>query len=175
MARPARRFGTLPSVLIVSLLLPACAPEPATEETSVPPEPEMTEGEAAVVAVVESLFEAMRTNDGEMAARVFHPEARMGRRTEDGDITFASPDGFVAAVGRDKEQVWDEPIWDWVVNVDGRLAQMWTKYAFYLDDTFSHCGVDALELYLTADGWKVTQLVDTRREEDCWYPPGREG
>lgn len=130
--------------------------------------------EAAVVAVVQRLFDAMNANDGEMAASVFHPEARLGRAGDDG-IRFASADGIVSAIGRPKEQVWEEPIWDWTVHVDGRLAQMWTKYAFYLDGEFSHCGTDAFELYKTPDaGWQVTQLVDTRRTEDCWYPPGRE-
>lgn len=129
--------------------------------------------ESAIVAVVEQLFEAMRTNDGEMAAAVFHPEARLGRATDEG-ISFTPVDGFVAAVGRAKEQTWDEPIWDWTVRVDGRLAQMWTKYAFYLDGAFSHCGSDAFDLYKTDSGWQVVQLVDTNRQDDCWYPPGRE-
>lgn len=130
--------------------------------------------EDAVVAVVQRLFDAMNANDGEMAASVFHPEARLGRANDDG-IRFSSADGIVSAIGRDKDQVWEEPIWDWAVHVDGRLAQMWTKYAFYLDGEFSHCGTDAFELYKTPDaGWQVTQLVDTSRTEDCWYPPGRE-
>lgn len=134
----------------------------------------LAEEEEAVVAVVQRLFDAMNANDGEMAASVFHPEARLGRANDDG-IGFSSADGIVAAIGRAKEQVWEEPIWDWAVHVDGRLAQMWTKYAFYLDGEFSHCGTDAFELYKTPDaGWQVTQLVDTSRTEDCWYPPGRE-
>ena len=134
----------------------------------------MQEGqEAAVVATVERLFEAMRVSDSALARSVFHESARMGRAQEDG-IAFQGTEGFIHAIGRDKEEVWDEPIWDWTVNVDGRLAQMWTKYAFYMGQTFSHCGVDAIELYRTDDGWKITQLVDTSRQADCWYPPGRE-
>ena len=128
--------------------------------------------EEAVVAAVESLFEAMRTSDSTLARSAFHPTARLGRATEEG-IAFNGVDGFIGAIGREKAEVWDEPIWDWTVSVDGRLAQMWTKYAFYLGDTFSHCGVDALELYKSATGWQITQLVDTSREEDCWLPPGR--
>lgn len=128
--------------------------------------------EAAVVAAAERLFEAMRTNDGALARSVFHPTARLGRATEDG-ISFNPADGFIERIGTPKDQVWDEPIWDWTVQVDGRLAQMWTKYAFYLDETFSHCGVDAIEFYRSESGWQITQLVDTNRQEDCWYPPGR--
>ena len=161
--------GAIATFFVAACTGPAGGPDMA----DIPPEPQPHPEEAAVVAVVEQLFEAMRTNDGEMAAAVFHAEARMGRATEEG-ISFGPVDGFVQAVGRAKEQVWDEPIWDWTVHVDGRLAQMWTKYAFYLDDQFSHCGSDAFELYKSDAGWQVTQLVDTSRQEECWYPPGRE-
>ncbi len=133
------------------------------------PDPE----EEAVVAVVQQLFEAMRTNDSTMAANTFHPAARVGRAGDNG-ISFGHPQGLIGMIAAPKEEVYDEPIWDWVVNVDGRLAQMWTKYAFYMGDTFSHCGSDAFELYKGRNGWQITQLVDTRRTEDCWYPPGRE-
>lgn len=160
---------------IAAVLLAAAAASAACVQTALPPEPEAESDpeEAAVVATVESLFEAMRTSDGELAASVFHADARLGRATDEG-ISFGPVDGFVAAIGRPKDEVWDEPIWDWVVSVDGRLAQMWTKYAFYLDEEFSHCGSDAFELYRTDEGWRITQLVDTSRSDDCWYPPGRE-
>lgn len=133
---------------------------------------ELSPEAAEVLAVAESLFQAMRTNDGALAASVFHPDARMGRATPEG-ISFRSPDGFVEMVGQAKDDVWDEPIWDYTIQVDGRLAQMWTRYAFYLNDEFSHCGVDAFEFYKTEDGWKIVQLIDTMRRDDCWLPPGR--
>lgn len=164
---PIRRRWSCLALATVLTLCPAVAC--SGQADSSPPHPE----EAAVVQVVEQLFEAMRTNDGELAAAVFHPEARLGRATDEG-ISFTPVDGFVEAVGREKDQTWDEPIWDWTVRVDGRLAQMWTKYAFYLDGAFSHCGSDAFDLYKSDSGWQVVQLVDTSRQEDCWYPPGRE-
>ena len=130
--------------------------------------------EEAVVAAVERLFEAMRTSDSTLARSVFHSTARLGRATDEG-IGFGGVDGFIQAIGQPKDEMWDEPIWDWTVNVDGRLAQMWTKYAFYRGETFSHCGVDAIELYRSDDaGWQITQLVDTSRQEGCWYPPDRQ-
>lgn len=166
--------STVPTLGALALLLcltPGCVQE--TEMADIEAAPGAHPDEAAVVAVVEQLFEAMRTGDAEMAAAVFHPDARLGRAGDDG-ISFSPVDGFVQMIGNPRDEVYDEPIWDWVVNVDGRLAQMWTKYAFYRDDTFSHCGTDAFELYKSDAGWQVTQLVDTSRREDCWYPPGRE-
>ena len=152
------------------LLAAACAPPgEAPEAPADAPHPE----EAAVVAAVEQLFEAMRTGDSAMARAVFHPDARLGRAGEDG-VSFSPADGFIAMIGRPRDQVYDEPIWDWTVQVDGRLAQMWTRYAFYLGDTFTHCGWEGFQLYKGDSGWQITQLIDTMYREDCWYPPGRE-
>ncbi|MXW17920.1 MAG: nuclear transport factor 2 family protein [Gemmatimonadetes bacterium] len=154
----------------VLTLLAACqteAPEPEPEAAR--PDPE----EEAVVAAVLQLFEAMRTADGEMARAVFHPDARLGRADDDG-ITFRPADGFIDMIGQPRDVVYDEPIWDWVVQIDGRLAHMWTKYAFYLGDEFSHCGEESFQLYKADTGWQITQLIDTSRRENCFYPPGRE-
>ena len=160
-------FPTM-AVMAVVLLAAACAPQAEAPEAE--PDPE----EAAVVAAVEQLFEAMRTGDSEMARAVFHPDARLGRAGEDG-IRFRPAEGFIEMIGRPRDEVYDEPVWDWTVQIDGRLAQMWTRYAFYLDDEFSHCGWEGFQLYKGDSGWQITQLVDTsHRGEDCWYPPGRE-
>lgn len=153
-------------------LLTACQPEappPEPELVAAQPDPE----EEAVVAAVLQLFEAMRTADGEMARAVFHPDARLGRAGDDG-ISFRPADGFIEMIGRPRDVVYDEPIWDWEVQIDGRLAHMWTKYAFYLGDEFSHCGEESFQLYKADTGWQITQLIDTSRREDCFYPPGRE-
>ena len=166
---------TIPAMAAIAMTLglavtAACAQQTDTPEP--PPAEQSHPEEAAVVAAVEQLFEAMRTGDSDMAAAVFHPEARLGRATEEG-VSFRPPDSFIEAIGRPRDEVWDEPIWDWTVHVDGRLAQMWTKYAFYRDDTFSHCGKEGFQLYKGESGWQITQLVDTSRSEDCWYPPER--
>ncbi len=164
-------FRTLPqpAVIVTLVLLAACA----QDVPEAPADPEPHPEEAAVVAAVEQLFEAMRTGDSEMARAVFHPDARMGRAGEDG-ISFNSADGFIEMIGRPRDEIYDEPIWDWTVQIDGRLAQMWTRYAFYLGDDFSHCGWEGFQLYKAGSGWQITQLIDTMHRDDCFYPPGRE-
>jgi hypothetical protein len=54
--------------------------------------------------------------------------------------------------------------------MDGSLAAVWVDYAFYLNNTFSHCGVDSFHLVKTEEGWKIFNLVDTRRKSDCVIP-----
>jgi hypothetical protein len=50
------------------------------------------------------------------------------------------------------------------------LAQAWCDYAFYVDKSYSHCGVDAFQLFKGKDGWKIFHLADTRRKTGCTIP-----
>jgi len=155
---------------IVFVLLAAMAmPAPAAAQEG--------EGEeAAVMAVVDAMFDAMRAGDSAAMRAVLHPSATGASASlREGVPTLTreeSLDGFVQAVGTPREEVWDERIWDAEVRVDGNLATAWMQYAFYLDDQFSHCGVDAFQLFKGEDGWKVFHIADTRRREGCETPEG---
>jgi len=137
------------------------------------------EDQQAVLATLERLFDAMRTNDGDLARSVF-AEGAVLISTEDPDgepATRVSPvTGFIQAIDGATAE-WDEPFWDPVVHVHDHLATIWTKYAFYLDGSFSHCGLDAVILARSTEGWKITALADTRNrnKQDCEDPPGRDG
>ncbi len=127
-----------------------------------------------VKAVVLSLFEGMRTADSVMVRATFMDDAQMytiatGKNGEP-VIRRGSLQRFVTAVGTPHDKVWNEPIWDTEVRIDGHLAQVWTQYAFYLGNEFSHCGVDAFQLFKTSDGWKIFQIADTRKKEGCEVP-----
>jgi hypothetical protein len=127
--------------------------------------------EAAVMAVVEGLFDAMRAGDSMAMRAALHPSATAATAfLQDGVPTLSregSLDGFVQAVGTPHDEVWDERIWDAEVEVDGPLATAWMKYAFYAGETFSHCGVDAFQLFKGQEGWKIFHIADTRRREGC--------
>ncbi len=77
---------------------------------------------------------------------------------------------FIDAVGSEKTDVWNEPIWNEKIEIDGPLAQVWVDYAFYITNKFSHCGVDAFHLIKMGGKWKIFHLVDTRRRADCDVP-----
>jgi len=129
----------------------------------------------AVLAVVHTLFDGMRARDGAVVGGVFHESAQMFRTPqmgEDGTVRGGSVAGFISAVGGGTE-VWDEPVWDPVIQVRDNLATVWVKYAFYLDGDFSHCGVDAFMMARTNEGWKIIALADTSQQEDCEMPPDR--
>ena len=82
-----------------------------------------------------------------------------------------SVEGWVGAIGTSGGS-WDEQIYDLDVKVDGTMASIWAPYTFYLNGEISHCGINSIELLFDAEGWKITQISDTRRSDDCPDPHG---
>ena len=123
-----------------------------------------------VLAVVTTLFDGMREKDEAKLRSVFHADARLHTA---GASTRESPiEGFLQSVLSNPATL-DEVTFDEEVLVDGPLAVAWTPYNLFVDGEFSHCGVDAFTMVLTADGWKILQIVDTRVGEGC--DPSRRG
>ena len=118
--------------------------------------------------VVNNLFLAMETTDTTLAAKCFTDDAMLYTVTN--GKTHPMPASKLVSAFGPKEDKYQEPIWNEVVQIDGNLATVWVDYAFFLNGTFSHCGVDAFMLVNTADGWKIFLLADTRRKADCDVP-----
>lgn len=131
----------------------------------------------AVEETVRALFDAMREADSAAVRALFHPDARLSGPVEKGGeviLRSSSAASFAGAVGG-AERTWDERISGLEVRVDGRLATAWMDYVFYLGDELSHCGVNAMQLYRSDDGWRIFQVADTRRREGCPDPRGESG
>lgn len=128
----------------------------------------------AVRAVIDGLFDAMRAGDGDAVENLFLETATLnsiGEREGTPFMRTSQASDFVGAVGSPHDEVWDERIWDVEINVDGRMASAWVPYAFYLGESFSHCGVNTITFYNGEDGWKIASITDTRRRNDCGIPP----
>lgn len=140
-----------------ALASPAAAQQPAEKE---------------VLAAVEKMFEGMRTADSAMVRSVFAPGARfaaVNARATPPAIRFDTVGGWISAIATSNRR-WNEQIYDVQVRVDGHMAQVWAPYTFYLDNAISHCGINAIDLLRDGGGWKVTQIADTRRRENCPDP-----
>ena len=53
------------------------------------------------------------------------------------------------------------------VKVDGRIAMVWAPYDLWVNETFSHCGVDVFTFIKTKDGWKISSIAYTIETEGC--------
>jgi len=63
----------------------------------------------------------------------------------------------------------EEKLLGYNIQIDGNMANVWTPYEFWLNDQFSHCGVNSFQLVKMNDVWKIIYLIDTRRKEGCDY------
>jgi hypothetical protein len=131
--------------------------------------------EGSITRLIEQLFEGMKKGDSTMVRTAFTKDVSLATvyRSKAGEpaIHFEkSLDDFVKAVGTPHTGVWTEEYWNLKIQIDGDFASAWCDYAFYLDHTFSHCGVDVFHLFKSKDGWKIFHLADTRRKENCNIP-----
>ncbi|WPP50859.1 nuclear transport factor 2 family protein [Catalinimonas niigatensis] len=123
-----------------------------------------------VIKTIEQLFEGMRQGDSTMVRAAMAPQARLLTIIEkDGIVSLqeVSLEKFIQAVGIPHDEIWDEKITAYDIKIDDRLASAWTPYQFYLGKNFSHCGVNAMQLYKSQDGWKIMEIADTRRKTNC--------
>lgn len=121
--------------------------------------------------VLFEMFEGMRTGDSARVSKVFIKEAlfftskknKQGVQvTEKGSLEY-----FLKAIGTPHEQIWNEKLFNTTIESEGGIAQVWTDYNFFIDDRFSHCGVDAFQLIKQDGQWKIVSIIDTRQIEGC--------
>lgn len=127
--------------------------------------------EKEVEVVIRSLFEGMKLKNAEQIAAAFSPEGLMQtvvQKPAGNTVGSNSVADFVKRIAENPAATTlDERIQAYHIRVDGPLASAWTPYRFYVNDTFSHCGVNSFQLVKMAEGWKIVFIIDTRRKEPC--------
>ncbi|MTI40179.1 hypothetical protein [Fulvivirga lutimaris] len=133
-----------------------------------------TDEKLAVFETVVKLFDGMRAGDSSMVHSVFrdNPDIFTSSNNAEGKLMLHRGElqKFLTAVGTPHDVIYDEPIWDVKIEIDGNLAMVWSPYAFYAGKNFSHCGVDAFLLNKDEEGWKIFHLTDTRQKTGCNVP-----
>lgn len=124
-----------------------------------------------ILKPIKTMFDGMRAGDSLAVRSAYIENASMYSTFLDKDgsksLRKGNLDSFVEAVGTPHDEVWDEQIFVYRVEQDGTLASVWTEYTFYLGDKLSHCGVNAFQLIDTSEGWKILNITDTRRKDNC--------
>lgn len=168
-----RTFAAVPHAVVI-LLAGACAP--ASEggpARHVPTDADRT----AILETVQSIFDALAEGDGEALRRVMHPDVLMHsvERSADGvpSVSTSTLDQLVARV-EGSEAVLTERMFDAEVRMSGDLAMVWTPYDFYVGDSLSHCGADAVLLARDVEtrSWRIVSLSWTRLQPpECELHP----
>lgn len=126
-----------------------------------------------VKETIDSFFKAFHAQDSIALKNIVHPTIILQTisTTKDGESWLKNEnyDSFVKSiVAIPNSTSFQERILDYSIQIDGPMANAWTTYEFWLNDTFHHCGVNSFQLLKeTDDSWKIIYLIDTRRIEDC--------
>ena len=133
--------------------------------------PQAQTAEDSVKAVVNALFEAMKTGNEQGLKDCFSDSAILQTiaNTKAGQkiIRTEQVAEFAASVSKLPKGAADERIVFETIRIDGPLAIVWTPYKFYYNKQFSHCGVNSFHLVNLNGSWKIHFLIDTRRKEPC--------
>lgn len=122
----------------------------------------------AVIQAVERTFQAMAARDAAALRATLLPGAQFHAVRPDGSVSAAASEEFISRIAAAKEPPL-ERMWNPAVLISGRLAALWAEYDFHRGAQFSHCGVDAVHLVKTAEGWKITAIAFTMQKDNC--PP----
>ena len=159
----ATRLGGGGGLVALVLSVSACGGQ--TPDAEAPPAaeapaegPQSVEGRHAL-ETAEAVLAAINGPDPRLLRDVMMPDARIVA-TGRGAPRISTVDEMAALLA-DPPQAFDERMWDPRVRVSGGVADVWAPYDFYLDGTWSHCGIDAFHLVLVEGSWRVQSLVYT--------------
>jgi len=128
--------------------------------------------EEEIKEVISLFFEGLQNGDTLKIKKTINNELKL-------QTTFNNKEGkpvlrddnvsrFLNAVAsKKKEDIWEEKLLSYHIKIDGSMANVWTPYEFYLNNDFSHCGVNSFQLFFDGIQWKIIYLIDTRRKQGC--------
>ena len=151
----------------LSLILAMLPLAKAHGQTAVTPE------ERAVLAVVDTLLEAMSRRDVALSRRMLVPGASLHAIRDGNELGPArsqSDSAYLGSLASDTSAL-RERIWNPTTVITGTLAQLWAPYDFHVNRQFSHCGVDSFNLLKTASGWQVASVAYTVKRQGCEPSP----
>lgn len=153
-------------LILLSFLVVGCVVWSQSDTSKIEVDPALE-----IRAAIDGLFIGMKDQDSAMIANLFHEDIRLitSYSTKQGEskIHYENLHEFLTAVGTPHIDVWDERISNVVIQIDDNLAQAWMDFSFYVDEKFSHCGVNAFQFIRMDNEWKIISITDTRRIKGC--------
>ena len=124
-----------------------------------------TPEEKAVLAPIQSMFDAMANRDAAALKLSFLPGGTMVLM-RDGKPVQMTLDAFAERIGRPGNTHNVERIHDPLIRIDNDLAVVWAPFEFLIDGKIDHCGTDLFNLVRSDGKWLIASVADTGRK-DC--------
>jgi len=118
---------------------------------------------SAAMAVVNRLFDGMRTKSADQLTSVFAPDAQFAAvdMPKDGKgpskARVMTGEAFTKRISESKDAEYIEKMISPEVVINGDLAVVSGRYTFFVGEKFSHCGTDTFNLVRIDAGWKIVQ------------------
>ena len=117
---------------------------------------------------IETFFDGFHQKDSLLMRSVLHESFKLESvAVRDNKVSKRDLNGkeFISAVTkRPDSPVWKEKLLFYEIKIDGPLANAWVKYEFWIDNKFSHCGVNSIHLLKDGLKWKIFSISDSRRK-----------
>ena len=129
-------------------------------------------GEEMVKKTIDSFFEAFHQQDSMALKETVSKDIVLQTIGKDADgREVVKTDDFShflrSIVSIPPTTKFEEKILSYNIQIDGAMANAWTNYEFWVNDSFSHCGVNSFQLFNDQGTYKIIYLIDTRRKEGC--------
>jgi len=121
-----------------------------------------------VIQVAQQFFDALEKGDSLAFRSVFLKNAFNYYVTEEKDsVRTGSQSPFQARFSSNriiKERMRESGV---SIHVHERIATAWIPYDLWVNDIYSHCGVDVFTLLKTREGWKIASLAFSMEKHNC--------
>ncbi len=124
--------------------------------------------EQQIIAVINKFFESLEKKDSLMMRQTTMDEAQIWRRYSDekpARADFRYSKEFLPKM-HSLPNV-KEIALDFDINIHKGMASAWVPYEFYIDEKFSHCGVDIFTLFEMDGHWKIISVAYTVEMDHC--------
>jgi hypothetical protein len=132
----------------------------------------------AILAVMEQAFAAVASRDPEdlRAIQLAEGTSLSFRPDPDGtpgklQMRMDTNEDLVANDVDDGRKFMERWTGEPTVLLRGPIAVVWGEYEFWIDEEFSHCGVDSVSLAKVEDEWKITNWSWTVEPDNCPTDP----
>ncbi len=125
--------------------------------------------EEKIISVVNQFFEVLSSLDVNVAKQIMMPEGTYFSIRKKGEgflIKNSTFQKYIEDIPNIKVKL-KETMTNPKVLIHDRIAVLWTRYDFFVNGKFSHCGVDAFNLIKTPDGWKIAGCIYSVEKTGC--------
>ena len=124
--------------------------------------------EERIKNVINQFFESLEIRDTLLMKQTTMDEAQKWRRRNNNepikaDMRF-SKDDYQAMPTNPKIK---EIALSFKISVHDGIAVAWVPYKLWIEDQFSHCGIDVFTLFEMDGKWKIISIAYTVEKENC--------